>query len=187
MTAFELQLQQRLHDLQRLEYWLSSPLQKECWLLVSVFYSSNVTWQWTFSLQSSVITDNIIMPNLATHNFLCTFLIRRINLRSGIAGSKGMCISFFFFFNIYLALQGLSCGTKDFPSIFSCSTQTLSCGMWDLVPWSGIEPRPPALGRWSLSHWTTREIPSMCISDCDRNCQTISKIIGGSLYACSHQ
>ena len=62
-------------------------------------------------------TNNIAMHNLPTHNFPRTFLIRSINLRSGIAGSKGMCIC-----------------------------------------------------------------------NCDRNCQIISKeIIGGSLYACSHQ
>ena len=57
------------------------------------------------------------MHNLPTYNFPCTFPIRRINLRSGIAGSKGMRIC-----------------------------------------------------------------------NCDRNCQIISKeIMGGSLYACSHQ
>ena len=48
---------------------------------------------------------------------------------------------------IYLAVPGLSCGTK-----------IISCGMWNLVSWPGIEPGPPALRAWSLSHWTTREV-----------------------------
>ena len=55
-------------------------------------------------------------------------------------------LSFFFSFNNYLALLGLS-----------CSIRTLDCGMWDLVPWPEIK-----LGslHWkhSLSHWITREV-----------------------------
>ena len=50
-------------------------------------------------------------------------------------------LNLIFFFNIYLAVSGLS------------------CGMWDVVPWPGIEPGLPALGAWSFSHWTTREVP----------------------------
>ena len=41
-----------------------------------------------------------------------------------------------------------------------------SCGMWDLVPQPGIEARPPVSGAgWSLSHWTTKEVPSPCLSN----------------------
>ena len=63
---------------------------------------------------------------------------------------------------IYLAVLGLSCGTRNLCcSIFSHGMWTLGCGMWDLVPRPEIEPRPPALGAQSLSHWTTREVPNL--------------------------
>ena len=45
-----------------------------------------------------------------------------------------------FYFKIYLAVPGLS------------------CGMQDLIPRPGIEPGPPALGAWSLGHWSSREV-----------------------------
>ena len=75
-----------------------------------------------------------------------------------------------FFFFIYLAVSGLSCGTWDIRCRLRdpcCGTWDLlvaacgifSCGMGNLVPWPGVEPGPPALGAWSLSHWTTREVP----------------------------
>ena len=50
---------------------------------------------------------------------------------------------------------------------FRCSMQTVICGMWDLVPGAGMKPRPPALGARSLSHWTTREVPALCLGDCN--------------------
>ena len=62
-----------------------------------------------------------------------------------------MCAWFlplFFFFNIYLAVPGLSCSRRD-----------LSCTMQDLVPWPGVEPGSPALEARSLNHWTIREVP----------------------------
>ena len=56
--------------------------------------------------------------------------------------------------NTYLAVSGLSLGTRD------------------LVPWSGIKPRPPALGEWSLSHWITRKwkkvkVAQSCLTLCN--------------------
>ena len=60
------------------------------------------------------------------------------------------------YFFTYLAVLGLSCGTRN----LYCSTQDLfSCGVCDIVPWPGVIPGPPALGLWSLSHWTTGEVP----------------------------
>ena len=46
----------------------------------------------------------------------------------------------FFFFNIYLAVPGLS------------------CSKWDPVPRPGTKPRPPALGARSPSPWATRGV-----------------------------
>ena len=46
-----------------------------------------------------------------------------------------------YFYFIYLAALGLS------------------CGLWSLVPWPGIKTGPLALGLCSLSPWTTREVP----------------------------
>ena len=69
-------------------------------------------------------------------------------------GSSGIL---FFFFNIYLAVLGLSCSTRDLRS-FLQHARSFRCSMWDLVPWSGMEPGPPVLGAQSLSHWTTREV-----------------------------
>ena len=50
-------------------------------------------------------------------------------------------VPFLFFFNIYLAVLGLS------------------CRLWDLVSWPGIQPVSPPLGGQSLSHWAIREVP----------------------------
>ena len=46
--------------------------------------------------------------------------------------------------NIYLAVLGLSCGTRDL-YLQHVGSSSLT--------------RPPALGAQSLSHWTTREVP----------------------------
>ena len=54
----------------------------------------------------------------------------------------------FLFKKIYLAVPGLSCGTR-----------ILHYSMQDLVPWPGVEPGLPALTMQSLDHWITREIP----------------------------
>ena len=68
-------------------------------------------------------------------------------------------LKIFIYLFIYLAVPGLSCGTRD----LRCRLQDLlvAACMQDLALWSGIEPGPPALGVQSLNHWTTREVLAM--------------------------
>ena len=78
----------------------------------------------------------------------------------------------YFLIFLYLAVPGLSCGTRDLQSSlkhvgsFSC-VWTLSCSMQDLVLWPGIKPGPLALGVRSLSHWTTGDVQRLSLSRCE--------------------
>ena len=132
------------------------------WLLIGVgflLYKKNFYWSVADS-QCCVSFSGTAQPISYAYipSFLDSFPIQVIGVSS------------FFFFNIYLTLQGLS------------------CGMWDLVSWSGIEPRPPALGTWSLSHWTTREIPGVS-SWSDKNVLKLLVVMGAHLckYTKKHQ
>ena len=82
------------------------------------------------------------------------------SLHSGKEAEKKSCPFWKCLFIIYLAVLGLSCGTRDLRSLlwqmsfwvfFSFFFQLyLHRGMWNLVPWPGTKPGPTALGVWAI-------------------------------------
>ena len=95
-----------------------------------------------------------------------------------------------FYSLIYLAAQGLSCGTKDLCcvtrdfSLWRTNSLVVACGVGCSAAWGVVislirdQTCIPCIVRWVLHHWTTREVPqyySLIMRYLPIQCNTLKK------------